>query len=186
MTCLIKIAVTLAMLFTLIPAAVYGQSMVLAQAAGTATESLMAALKGKVPSDIQLLEDLALTKPGTGVPPQLSALSGAWSVKLYSERNGSFQADFVYVFEKVASDSVTIVSMGIGRDPGSRSGGGGNMGTIWSTRYEDLRPIRVTPLEMKNTRGTLYTFELNPDGTLKVRTVGSGSPWSGTARKIAP
>ena len=89
------------------------------------------------------------------------------------------------MFEKVAPDSVTIVSMGIGRDQGSRSGSRGNAGQLWSTRYEGIKPTKVSPLEVTNTRGATYTYTLK-NGKLEVRRVGSGggTPWVGTFEKI--
>jgi len=169
--------------FTL-AAPVSAQETKLAQASGPTTESLTAVLKGNVPSGIQLLEDLTLTKPGADVPRELAEFSGAWSGPLYSERSGALKADWVYVFEKLALNSVTIVSMGIGRDQGSRSGSRGNVGQLWSTRYENLKPTSVAPLEVINTRGTIYSFKLK-DGKLQIRSVGSDeSPWVGTLQRI--
>ena len=148
------------------------QETKIAQTAGPVTDSLTQVLKGRVPSGIQLLDDLTVAKPSPEVPPQLAEFSGVWSGKLYSAKSGTLQAEFVYVFEKVAPDSVTIVSMGIGRDMGSRAGGGGNVGTVWTTRYETLKPT--------------YTFELLSGGKLKVSTLGAGSSvsWIGTFEKV--
>ena len=94
-------------------------------------------------------------------------------------------AEWVYVLEKLAPDSVTIVSMGIGRDTGSRDGPKGNAGQLWATRYENLKPSRIAPLEVTNTRGTIYTFELK-DGRLNVRNVSAsgGTPWVGKFTRI--
>jgi hypothetical protein len=158
---------------------------VLAQVTSPTTESITAALKGKVPSGIQLLEDLSVTEPGPDVPTQLAELSGAWSGHFRGEQTNKYMADWVYVFEKLAPDSVTVVSMGVGRFTASRGARGTNAGKTWSTRYEGLKPSgNIAPLEVTNSRGTAYSFKLE-GGKLYVRTVSEGGAvWVGEFEKI--
>lgn len=193
MKTVLTIAVAIVLSFTLIPTAdVSGQQVVQDQpkdaikASITTTspsnvETLYQSLKKQVPKDIPMMDDVSITPPDPGVPPELAGLSGAWVGEWRGERTNAHMFDHVYVVEKISATSITLASMSVGRFVGRSSN---NYGQQFSNRYE-LRFEGLSPLQVTLPNGNNVTLKIEDD-TLKTRSVrpNGGGVNVGTFKKV--